>query len=434
MSIAMLSDAFNKNILYSDILENQILRSLMDNQEIYGQVEGDLSEDLFYYAQNKIICRAVMDLSKSGKSCDSVMVMDWLRSHNLEKDSGGEKYILNIMTVPLIADDIRDHINRLEQYAIRRSIETALEMALKAIRVDRAIDTSELAETCSKAIMEASSGVFGADTFSNPTECVISTIERIVCGDLHGVPTGFLGLDAQIGGIQKGDLVIIAGGSSSGKSILASNISVNLMDETKQAVLFYSMEMTKQQVTQRILSAQSSVEINKLRMGTYKPDEWARFQHIADIWKTRPFYIDAKGGQTVESVASKTRRKFRELGGLSCIVVDYIQLMRAEKSVGRTQDIDHITRSLKTLALELDVPVIALSQYKRTGTAKPTVSDLRESGSIEQDANIIIMINHEDAYSELIVGKQREGERNISSRIVLNGAMGRFENPTSTWG
>jgi replicative DNA helicase len=330
-------------------------------------------------------------------------------------------------------EDIQDHILRLKEYATRREIEKALESSLKAIRLDKHVDTSELAQSVSKTILDASSGYFGSDSFVNTNDCVISTIERIVSADMHGTPTGFIGLDHQIGGIQKGDLIIIAGESSGGKSLLASNIAVNLMDETNKPILFYSMEMTKEQVTQRILSSLSSVQINRLRMGTYTAEEWARFQHVSDLWKKRPFYV-ATGSQTVETIITKTKKKYRELGGLVGIVVDYIQLMKAEKSVGRTGDIDHITRSLKSLALDLDMPVIALSQYKRTGDKKPTVGDLRDSGSIEQDANVIIMINHEETYSELIIGKQREGERNISSKIVMNGAMGRFENPTSTWG
>lgn len=428
MTIAQITDAFNNQVLNSAPLELQCLYSITQMEGAFDQVDGEICEDLFYYQQNKLICRAIMDLATTGKKYDLAMVLDWLTSRHLLKDMGGEKYLVEILSKTQFTQDVRDHVLRLKEYATRREIEKALESSLKAIRIDKHLDTSELAQSVSKTILDASSGYFGSDSFVGAAAGVVSTIERIISADARGVPTGFIGLDNQIGGIQKGDLVIIAGESSGGKSLLGVNIAVNLMDETKKPVLCFSMEMTVEQVTKRILSSLSSVSQNKLKMGTYTAEEWARFQHVSDIWATRPFYI-AKGGQTVESITAKTKKKFRELGGLACVLVDYIQLMKAEKSVGRTGDIDHITRSLKALALDLDIPVIALSQYRRTGDKKPTISDLRDSSSIEQDANTVIMINHEDQYSELIIGKQREGQRNISSRIVMNGELGRFENP-----
>jgi replicative DNA helicase len=434
MTTSVFTDAFNKNVLFSEYVELNVLYTLMDTKEAYDLVGESLNEDIFYFNQNKIILRAILDLAKSGKSHDTILVREWILGRSLDKESGGEKHFCKVIDEGLFASDIEDHVRLLHEYSVRRNVVEALESSLKLIKFEKKVDVSELAESCSKTIMEASQGSFSTDLFSDPESCVVSTLDRVINHAMHGTPTGFIGLDNHIGGIQKGDLVVIAAGSSGGKSMLAANIAVQLMDEVKKGALFYSMEMPKEQVTLRILCSLSSVPINTVRMQTFEEDQWARFQHRSDLWKKKPFHICAKGSLTVEEVVSMTKKKFRELNGLSCIVVDYIQLMRAEKSNGRTQDIDHITRGLKSLALALDIPVIALSQFNRSNKEKPTVANLRESGSIEQDADIIIIINHEDKYSELIVAKQRQGPRNLASRIVLNGAMGRFENPTDTWG
>ena len=423
-------DLFNKELLHSAVLENQVVYSMMEAAYHYDDVADDLSEDLFYFHETKLVYRAIKDLAVKGEKYDAVMVADWLKSRQLEKDAGGEAFLLKLISDARFIKDIRGHVDRLKQYLARRKTETILKDALKTIQFDHEIAFEDALEAITDKLGQVTDSGAKAEEFADTKQAAFATMEQLQSLHFHGTPTGFIELDNHIGGIGAGQLVVIAGASSSGKSMLASNIAVNIMDATKKACLFYSMEMPVEQVTLRIICSLSNVPISAMKSNEWTDAQFARYEHSTSIWAQKPFYIDARGQQTIESIKTKTRRMNRELGGLGCVVVDYIQLMHSDsKTSMRSQEVDKITRGLKSLALELNIPVIALSQFRKT-TTRPTVSDLRESGSIEQDADTILMIHHhDDGGTEVVVGKQRQGARNVGAALFFNGALGRFENP-----
>ena len=427
---AQFFDSLNNNALHSEILERQVLASLMTIKDLYDTVANDIHEDIFHFVRHRVIFKAIQNLATTGKQYDAVMVFDWLVSRQLAKEAGGESFIMGLFGNDITLFDLKDHIQSLKDYQVRRNIEAVLQAGLKQIQLNREANIEDTLTSITQDLAHATNTGAKTEDFVDTAHAAYSTMEQIQSLHMHGTPTGFIELDNHIGGIGDGQLVIIAGGSSSGKSILASNIAVQLMNERNQATLFYSMEMPAEQVTLRALCSQSNVPMNVMKSGEWNDMQFARYQRMSNLWAKKPFYIDARGSQTIESIMTKTRRMHREKKGLACIVVDYIQLMHSDsKTSMRSQEVDKITRGLKSLALELNIPVIALSQFKRT-SGRPTVADLRESGSIEQDADLILMIHHhENAVCEVVIGKQRQGVRNVGVPLFFNGAMARFENP-----
>lgn len=417
--------------LQSIQMEQAVIAALMTLVDSFDHVEGVLVSESFYSVHHRAIFTAISDLHKENMAHDVIMVEDWLKRNDLFDEAGGSKYLLDLMREsPVSLFNLPAWVSRVKDLHLRRKAHEALQSAQRIVQFDHEISASDAIEKAVQAVSSSTDTGTKADTFVTAQQAVVSTIEQVVGLTMKGTPTGFVELDNLIGGLAPGNLIIVAAGSSAGKSLFASNLACNLMDETGKAVVFYSMEMPAEQITLRNLCALSGVSISTMTSNQFTQDQWARFQHWADIWANKPFLIDSRGGQTIESIKIKSRRIHREKGGLACIVVDYIQLMTAEDASGmRSQEVDKITRGLKALALELQVPIIAISQFKRTDKKRNTVADLRESGSIEQDADVILMIHqHDNGLAEIEVGKQRQGPRNVSAWLAFNGAMGRFEN------
>lgn len=417
--------------LFSVQFEQAVLAGLMTIDLLFDLVSDKLSEQVFYAERHRIIFRAIKTLAVSGEKYDAILVNDWITKNQLSKESGGESYLMQLLAEsPASLYNTPTYVEKLKDLHYRRSAESALKIALEAVRVDFNTNAADTIAKASDEMITSMQVNAKQDDIVGAHNATIQMIDKLLAMEFKGVETGFKELDSHIGGIANGNLIVIAGGSSSGKSMLAANISQVLMDTTLKTALFFSMEMPVDQVTFRTVCSLASLPMDLMKSNHYSTEQWSKFQHMSDVWMTKPFLIDA-GSQTIESIKMKSRRVMRESKGMSCIVVDYIQLMSGGDSKGsnRTNEIDKITRGLKALALELDIPVIALSQFKRTAN-RPTIADLRESGSIEQDADIVLMIYHDDkGKSELVIGKQRQGPRNISMPIFFNGAMARFENP-----
>ena len=432
--------------LHNHAMEQAVLAALMTIKSAFDAVSADLSDVVFDRLAHREIYRAINTLASAAKPYDAVLVMDWLSTNNRLDAAGGEKYLTQIMVEsPASLYNLPEYAKLIVDLYQRRQAVELLNQAINQVTHDRESTATESLAGAASALIQATATNSTTDTLKTAQQSVISMMDAITSEQgLSGTPTGFLELDAKIGGLAGGQMVVIAGRPAMGKSLLASNLAVEMMTNTGKPSLFFSMEMSSDDLTQRIIANKASVPLSDIRGRTWG-DGWARITQAMDVWGKAPFYIDDKPNRTPEQIQSVARRVHRENGGLACIVVDYMQLMRCpsvtQNRGSRTNEIDEISRSMKALAKEMNCPVIALSQLNRSlesrPNKRPVMSDLRESGAIEQDADLILFIYRDEVYrqdspakgyAEIIIGKQRQGPLGTVP-LVFKGHFARFENP-----
>ena len=376
----------------------------------------------------------MLEIYNKNEAVDMITVTDILRRDNKLEDVGGIAYITSLANVVLTAANVKYHAEIVaEKSVLRQLVKVSTEIA--AMGYEANDEVGVLLDTAESRILEISNRKKRADF--TPISAVlmdsVQNIEKLLNnkGGLTGIPTGFNDLDKLTSGLHPSDFIILAARPSMGKTALALNIVQNValrahkrVGGDPRSVAFFSLEMSKEQLVNRMLCAEANIDSQRLRIGEMKEDDWTHLWDACDVMSKAKIYIDDTAGITVMDMRSRARRLKAE-HGLDLIVVDYLQLMQGSgkrnTSGDRQQEVSEISRSLKALARELDVPVLALSQLSRGVEARqvkrPMLSDLRESGSLEQDADIVAFLYREDYYNpetenkhtELIIAKHRNG-------------------------
>ncbi len=415
----------DKTIPANPEAEEAVLGSLLIDPDAIIKVASFLEPDDFYREKNGWIYRAILDLHERREPADFVTLVDELERRDQLQQVGGTAYITSLINSVPTAVHVEHYAHIVERTAtLRRLIAAAGQIA--ALAYEEAEDVDEVVDRAEQLIFNVSERRIRRDL--TPVRQIMHTVvDRLDYlhrhkGDLLGVPSGFSKLDKLLGGFQKSDLIILAARPGVGKTSLALNIAVNAAKRYGQRVAFFSLEMSSEQLVQRLLAAETGINQQRLRLGEINDDEWPMLMEAAGVLSETMLFIDDTPAVSALELRTKARRLQAE-HGLDMVIVDYLQLMRSDtRSENRVQEISYISRSLKSLARELEVPLIALSQLSRAVESrsdhKPVLSDLRESGAIEQDADVVMFIYREELVKEnterkniadVIVAKHRNG-------------------------
>ncbi len=412
---------------HADEAERAVIGGILLENDALNVVLENLDADDFYTEAHRLVFSAMVELYRAGQPVDLVTLRVWLEQRSKLQAVGGDDYLLELTnTIPAVAN-ISAHANLVREKAlIRNLISTCHEVAAKGY-ADYGEATSFL-DAAEKAIFQVSKERTRSP-YEHIKEVVLRAFQQVNEAAQHqdritGLPSGFTALDAKTAGMHPGDLIIIAGRPGMGKTAFALNVAVNACEARKVGVGIFSLEMPKEQLVKRMLCAEARVDGGRMRTGHLSREDWPKLAAAAGSLSDFPLWIDDTPGLTVMELRAKTRRLQSE-HGLGLVVVDYLQLMRSgTRTDSREQEISEISRFLKGLAKELSLPVIALSQLNRgvesrgNKDKRPQLSDLRESGAIEQDADTIMFIYRDEVYNqesaekgiaEIIIGKQRSG-------------------------
>jgi replicative DNA helicase len=399
---------------------------LLDNNALYNAFELITPED-FYKDSNKKIFIAMTELLEKNEAIDLITLTDHLRKKDHLDAIGGVQYLTSLTSMIPTSANVRFHSKIVrEKSMVRGLLRSVTDIARNVYETDQ--DAEELIDYAEKTIFDLSERRI-SPSFSVLKDVIKDSFQMIEHlydkkETVTGVPSGFKALDEMTTGLQKSDLIIIGGRPSMGKTAFSLNIAQHVGVDLNEPVAVFSLEMSKEQLAFRMLCSEAMVDSNNIRKGFIRKDDWHKLTSAAGKLAQSPIFIDDSSAISVLEMRAKARRLKVE-HGLSLIIVDYLQLMRGRGNAERReQEISEISRSLKGLAKELRVPVIALSQLNRgvetrTGNKKPTLADLRESGAIEQDADVIIFLYRDEVYNkdsndnkgkaEIIIAKQRNG-------------------------
>lgn len=414
--------------------EQAVLGAMLIDKEAIAKATEILTSDDFYREAHRVIFNAMMELYNKNEAVDMVTITELLKRDNKLEDIGGIAYITSLANVVLTAANVKYHADIVaEKSVLRQLVRVSTEIA--AMGYEANDDVGTLLDNAESRILEISNRKKKAD-FTPINDVLMESVQSIEKllnnkGGLTGLPTGFADLDKLTSGLQPSDFVILAARPSMGKTALALNIVQNValrahkkVGGEARSVAFFSLEMSKEQLVNRMLCAEAGIDSQRLRVGEMHDEDWTHLWDACDVMSKAKIYIDDTAGITAMDMRSRARRLKAE-HGLDLIVVDYLQLMQGSgkrnSSNDRQQEVSEISRSLKALARELNVPVLALSQLSRSVESRqvkrPMLSDLRESGSLEQDADIVAFLYREDYYNpetenkhtELIIAKHRNG-------------------------
>lgn len=410
--------------------EQSILGGLLLDNSRWDVVGDKVIEDDFYRQDHRLIYRMIARLANAGEPADIVTVAEELERINELENAGGMAYLGELVEKTPSATNVRSYADIVHERAVlRRLIGVSGEISDAAFNPNGRT-TSELLDEAERKVFkisESKSGQEGGPQSVNPV--LTKTLERIdtlfnTTDSITGITTGFKDLDEMTSGLQPSDLVIVAARPSMGKTAFAMNLVESALIKADKPVLVFSMEMPADSILMRMISSLGQINQTRVRSGKLEEDDWPRLTSAVSMLKDRPLYIDDTAGLSPAEVRSRARRVAREIKqDFGMIMVDYLQLMQVPgMNEGRTAEISEISRSLKALAKELNCPVIALSQLNRGLESRPDKrpmnSDLRESGAIEQDADVIMFIYRDEYYNEnsedkgiaeIIIGKQRNG-------------------------
>lgn len=396
---------------------------LIDNNALPKSLEI-IDEDDFYRIAHRKIFKAMIELFEKNEPIDIITLTDQLKKNNDIEAIGGVAYLSTLINMVPTAANVRYHSNIVREKSLLRGLLRSVNEISSKVYEDN-LDAEDLVDYAEKSIFDISEKRIKT-SFVTLKDVIKSSFEMIEHlydkkETITGVASGFKDLDEMTTGFQKGDLIIIGGRPSMGKTAFALNIAQHVGLEIKEPVAIFSLEMSKEQLAFRMLCAEAMVNSNSIRKGFIKKEDWHKLTEAAGNLTGAPIYIDDSSGITALELRAKARRLKIE-HGLSLVIVDYLQLMKGKGSFEtREQEISDISRSLKALAKELSVPVIAVSQLNRSVEArrppKPILADLRESGAIEQDADVILFLYRDEVYNkeankghaEVIIAKQRNG-------------------------
>jgi replicative DNA helicase len=429
--------------------EQSVLGGLLLDNSAWDKIADKLVSIDFYRKENKLIFEAITGLAIDTQPYDVITLSEKLTERGVIDEVGGFQYLAMLASETPTAANIEAYADIVQERSIlRQLIKVGNEISGSAYQTKDA-NSRELLDKAEQMVFQIaeqrSKGQQGFEAINDVMVKVLETIERLHESDdaLTGYSTGFTDFDNMTSGLQPSDLIIVAGRPSMGKTTFAMNIAENVAMSSNKPVAIFSMEMPSEQLVMRIMASLGRIDLTNVRSGDLADDEWPRITSTIGLLSEVKLFIDDTAGLSPVDLRARARRLKRENNGeLGLIVIDYLQLMSGSKgnNENRTAEISEISRSLKSLAKELDVPVIALSQLNRNleqrPNKRPVMSDLRESGSIEQDADLIAFIYRDEVYNaesadkgtaEVIIGKQRNGPIG-TTRLTFLGRYTRFEN------
>ena len=443
------------NLLPQNIeAEEAVLGAILVNPEVITKVVETLKPESFYKPAHKYVYEAMRQLFNTNERIDFVSVSDVLSYNSKLETVGGRAFINDLSYKTITTSNIEYYARIVQEKAVKRALINAgseiVSFGYDLNPIDESLEGAE------KLIFDIASKKATTD-LSHIKDLVLNTYEKIEYryehkDELLGLRTDFYELDTMTSGLQKSDLIILAARPSMGKTAFALNIAQNVAIKEKVPVAIFSLEMSKEQLVQRMLCSQAEVDTQRLKTGNMQSKDWDKLASAMNDFAQAPIFIDDTSGCTLTDIRAKCRRLKMEQKDLGLIVIDYLQLMEGSGREERMQQISAISRGLKTLARELDVPVIALSQLSRAVESRtdkrPMLSDLRESGAIEQDADIVMFIYRDEYYkkneeedevtkaaakgeSEIIIAKHRNGPVG-TVKLLFQGNITKFKNPIKT--
>ena len=430
--------------LHSRQAEEAVLGAVLIDSEAYFTVSQFLKADDFYIVRNRWIWEAFNRLHEKRSPIDYLTVTQDLEQQGQMDEIGGQSYLLTLINQTPSSLNVDAYAHLVEEHSLRRRmLAAANELAQLAYDQKQTIDT--VLDEAEKKIFSISEKRVRHDL--EPISQVLSEVyDRIDQlsqrnEEIMGVPTGLIDLDKLLGGLQKSDLLIIAGRPGSGKTGFMLSVMKNAAQRYKKHVAMFSLEMSNEQLVQRLIAQETGIDTQRLRTGKLTEEEWPLFTHAIEVLADTHIYLDDTPAITPMQLRTKCRRLHMEYE-LDLVIVDYLQLMSGDtRNDNRVQEVSYISRNLKVLARELNVPVLAAAQLSRAveqrADKKPVLSDLRESGSLEQDSDIVMFIHRPDALekdnprsnlAEIIVSKHRNGPTHGGIELVFLNNLARFDN------
>ena len=397
--------------------EQAVIASILVSNDIYDEISPILNPQKFFDPIHVKLYETIEKLISKGLLANPITLKNHFENNEGLKELGGQEYLIKITKFSTSVKQAIDYANIVQEMHVRRELIKISQSVLDEASTNADVSTSgvEIIQNAEKSLFDLAERGHFNQSFIKFESALKQTIEMAKSAyqndeGIVGVPTGLTDLDARLGGMHKQDLIIIAGRPSMGKTALATNIAFHAAKNiekkgTKSTVAFFSLEMSSEQLSTRILSEQSKIRSNDIRRGKVSEKEFEQFIETSKNIFELPLYIDETPAVTIATISNRSRR-IKRLFGLELIVIDYIQLMKSSRKMefNRVQEISEITQGLKALAKELNVPVLALSQLSRQvehrDDKKPQLADLRESGSIEQDADVVMFIFREAYYLE----------------------------------
>lgn len=438
--------------------EEAVLGAILVNPSVLSKVVEFITPESFYKPAHRYVYESMLQLFNQNERIDIVSVSDVLSFSSKLELVGGRAFINDLSFKTITTSNIEYYAKIVQEKAVKRALINA---GSEIVSLGYDLNpTSESLDTAERLIFDIASKKATKD-MSHVKDLVLDTYNKIEHrfnhkDELTGVSTGFYDLDTITNGLQKSDLIILAARPSMGKTAFALNIVQNVAIRAKTPVAVFSLEMSKEQLVQRMLCSEAEIDTQKIRTGNMQRKDWDILANAMNDFTEAPIYIDDTAGCSLTDIRAKCRRLAMEEKELGLVVIDYLQLMEGSGKEERIQQISAISRGLKTLARELNVPIIALSQLSRAveqrKDRRPMLSDLRESGAIEQDADIVMFIYREDYYenfnkddgdsgqapnpvnkgkAEIMIAKQRNGPVG-SVELLFQSSITKFKNPTKT--
>ncbi len=422
-----MEEALIKRILPHNVeAEQSVISSMLMGREAIETASEILSGDDFYQHQYGLVFEAIVELYNEGKAVDLITLQDRLRQKNLPPEISDMEFVRDLLAAQTTSVNVKEYSTIVSEKALLRRLIKASEEVENACYMNNG-PVEELLEESEKKLFKIFQ-LKDQNEFTPIRKIVLDTLENIekaskVKGNVTGIASGFTDLDFMTSGFQNSDLIIFAARPAMGKTSFVLNVAEHMAFKQKKSIAIFSLEMSKQQLVNRLFAMEARVDSKTLRNGSLKDEEWSRLIESASVVGNSKLLIDDTPGITVRELRSKCR-KFQLEHGLDIVMIDYLQLMSGSgrRSDSRQQEISDISRALKILARELNVPIIALSQLSRAVEGRtdhrPMLSDLRESGAIEQDADIVMFLYRDEVYNkdtedkgvaEVIIAKQRNG-------------------------
>ena len=392
---------------HSDEAERAVLGGIFLNADTLPDAQEYVTADDFYKKSHRLLFQAMTDLQDNGTAIDTVTVTDYLDNHNQLDDIGGAGYITDLVASTPIASNVVYYAKIVQQKStLRKLISTAQSIASRSYTEQD--DVEGLVEDAERQIMDVSENrnQAGFKQIKDVLNQAMAQIDQLYQNDqtITGLPTGFRDLDKITTGLHEDEMIILAARPAVGKTAFALNIAQNVGTKTDKSVAIFSLEMGAEQLVNRMLCSEGSIDANHLRTGQLNEEEWQNLIIAMGSLSKAKIYMDDTPGIRMAEIRAKCRRLAREQGDLGLIIIDYLQLIEGSGQENRQQEVSAVSRQLKKLAKELHVPVIALSQLSRgveqRQDKRPVLSDIRESGSIEQDADIVAFLYRDDYYRD----------------------------------
>ncbi len=403
--------------------EQAVIGSMLIDADCIALVIEQLKANDFYFSQNRAIYETFVAMFLSGETIDPVTVLEKLKENGIFDETGGRSYLMQLMEITPTAAHVEEYIRILRDKTLLRETAEAAGRILESVYSGEG-SAREIVENAERLLYDVREGreIKGLYHIKSVIFDVYEHLDELArnAGQLPGIPTGVGELDTFISGLNRSDLVLMASRPGMGKTSFALNIGLHAAKTSGKAVAIFQLEMSREQLGLRLMSSEALIDSRKLRTGTLNDDEWGRLAHASEVLSKTAMYIDDNAALTVADMKSKCRRLGNNLG---LIIIDYLQLMQSGKKVeNRTTEVSDISRALKIMAKELNVPVLCCAQLSRAAEQRadkrPMLSDLRESGAIEQDADVVLFLYRDDYYNketedpntaECIIAKNRHG-------------------------